>query len=105
MTSFIDLFSNLPDPRVERTRRHKLIDILVITIAAVLSGCDDWNEIELYGHSKEEWLRQFLELPEGIPSHDTFNRVFRLLDPVQFSRCFLAWMQGAAAGRAGAGGP
>lgn len=63
MPSFINFFGLLPDPRINRNRRHKLIDILVITIAAVLSGCDDWNEIELYGHSKEEWLRTFLELP------------------------------------------
>ena len=82
MSSFIDFFDSLSDPRVERTRKHKLIDILVITIAAVISGCDDWNEIELYGNSKLEWLKGFLKLPEGIPSHDTFNRVFAMLDRI-----------------------
>jgi hypothetical protein len=61
---------------------------LVITIAAVLSGCDDWNEIELYGNSKEEWLKTFLELPGGIPSHDTFNRVFAMLDLKNFKNDF-----------------
>ncbi len=66
MSSFIDFFDSLSDPLVERTRKHQLIDILVITIAAVISGCDDWNEIELYGNSKIEWLKGFLQLPEGI---------------------------------------
>jgi predicted transposase YbfD/YdcC len=96
MSSFFEHFASLPDPRVERTRLHKLSDILFITMAAVLSGCDDWNEIELYGESKEEWLRNYLELPSGIPSHDTFNRVFSLLDPEALRECFLSWVQEVA---------
>jgi hypothetical protein len=73
MSSFFEHFDILADPRVERTKLHKLSDILFITIAAVLSGCEDWNEIELYAETKEEWLRKYLELPNGIPSHDTWG--------------------------------
>lgn len=96
MASFLEHFDALPDPRVERTKLHKLSDILFITIAAVLSGCDDWNEIELYGETKEEWLRKYLELANGIPSHDTFNRVFSLLDPEALRQCFLSWVESIA---------
>lgn len=96
MASFFEHFVNLPDPRLERSKLHKLSDILFITMAAVLSGCDDWNEIELYGQTKEEWLRGYLELPNGIPSHDTFNRVFSLLDPSALQACFLSWVQDIA---------
>ena len=93
MSSFFEHFETLPDPRAERTKLHKLSDILFITIAAVLSGCDDWNEIELYGETKQEWLKKYLELPNGIPWHDTFNRVFSLLDPEALRECFLRWVE------------
>lgn len=96
MSSFFEHFETLPDPRIERTRRHNLSDILFITIAAVLSGCDDWNEIELYGETKEPWLRKYLELAGGIPSHDTFNRVFSLLEPDALRECFLSWIEQVA---------
>jgi predicted transposase YbfD/YdcC len=96
MASFFEHFDSLTDPRIDRTKLHKLSDILFITIAAVLSGCEDWNEIELYGQSKEEWLRKYLELPNGIPSHDTFNRVFSLLDPEALRQCFLSWVHEVA---------
>jgi predicted transposase YbfD/YdcC len=85
-------FSELDDPRVQRTQRHKLIDILVIAICAVICGGDDYVAMEDFGKAKEKWLRQYLELPNGIPSHDTFWRVFEALDPEQFQACFLAWM-------------
>ena len=88
-----DHFSELEDPRIERTKRHKLIDIITITICAVISNADGWTEIERYGKSKYKWLKKFLELPNGIPSHDTFARVFALLNPEQLQQCFLKWVE------------
>ncbi len=75
-TGLLSYFSEMKDPRVERTRYHNLNDIIFIAIAAVLSGAESWNEIECYGEMKEDWLKNILELPNGIPSHDTFNRLF-----------------------------
>ena len=77
---------NVIDPRVDRSRRHKLVDILVIALCGFLAGCEGWVDVELFGISKRKWLEKFLELPNGIPSHDTFGRVFALLQPqlVQF---------------------
>lgn len=69
----------MKDPRVERTRYHNLNDIIFIAIAAVLSGAESWNEIEFYGEMKQEWLKEVLELPNGIPSHDTFNNLSSII--------------------------
>lgn len=85
-------FRGLPDPRVRRTRRHALEDILVITLCAVICGADDWVSIAHFGHAKRTWLRRFLALSHGIPSHDTFGRVFAALDPEAFKTAFLAWV-------------
>jgi predicted transposase YbfD/YdcC len=85
-------FGDLTDPRIDRTKLHKLLDILVIAICAVIAGADNWEDIEEFGQARIEWLRTFLELPNGIPSHDTFTRVFARLDPEQFQACFLRWM-------------
>ena len=90
------IFGDVEDPRMERTKLHLLPDILAITLCAVICGADTWMEIELFGQSKLEWLRTFLALPHGIPSHDTFGRVFARLDPEQLERCFAAWMQALA---------
>ena len=93
MTSFIEQFGDVPDPRVDRTKKHKLIDILFITMAAVICGCDEWEEIELYGQKKELWLRKYLELPNGIPSHDTINRTISLLNPKVLQERFIEWVK------------
>src|SRR5689334_19281413 len=92
MTTISVYFADLPDPRVERCKHHKLLDIVTIAICAVISNADGWTDIEAYGRAKEIFLRQFLERPSGIPSHDTFARVFAKLDPVAFQRCFVRWI-------------
>jgi predicted transposase YbfD/YdcC len=88
---FLRFFDDLPDPR-GRNKIHRLGDLIVIAVMAVICGADGWAEVELFGQTKQQWLATFLELPDGIPSHDTFGRVFALLDPEAFERCFLAWM-------------
>src|SRR5258708_24473317 len=90
---FEDYFGELPDPRVERTKRHKLLDIVAIAMCGVICGADNWVEIEEFGLIREEWLRGILELPNGIPSHDTFGRVFARLDAEAFRRSFMAWVR------------
>jgi len=86
-------FQSLEDKRRGAGKRHKLIDILTIAICGIICGADDWSGIEAYGQAKEEWLKGFLELPHGIPSHDTFGRVFSWLDPGAFETSFLSWVQ------------
>jgi len=88
-----DHFSCVKDPRMERTKDHPLVNIIVIAICAVICGADTWVDIENFGKAKQEWLGEFLDLTNGIPSHDTFGRVFRLLDPEQFQRGFVSWIQ------------
>ena len=84
------------DPRIERTKLHQLIDVITIAICAVICGADSWVAIETYGQAKKEWLKRFLELPNGIPSHDTFARIFSLIDPQNFQECFVSWMKSVA---------
>ena len=87
----LEQFSALEDPRVIGRVDHRLIDILVIAVCAVIACAESWDDIALYGRSKEAWLKTFLALPNGIPSHDTFRRVFMLIDPDTFETCFAAW--------------
>ena len=96
-SALIAHFETLTDPRVERTRAHKLLDMIAIALCAVICGADGWVDVENFGKAKNTWLTAFLELPNGIPSHDTFGRVFARLDPEQFRACFAAWMGEVAA--------
>src|SRR5512135_866405 len=89
-------FADLLDPRGERSRRHELLDIIGIAIGAVISGAESWTAVEAYGHAKHDWLKTFLGLPNGIPSHDTFRRVFCVLDPEAFQRSFADWVAAMA---------
>ncbi len=91
--SLVECFADLPDPRAEWNRCHKLIDIITIAFCAVLCGAEHWTEVERFGKIRAHWLRTFLELPGGIPSHDTFGEVFGRLDPDAFCDCFLAWIR------------
>ena len=92
----VEHFSALEDPRCAGKVDHRLIDILVIAVCAVIACAESWDDIALYGRNKLGWLRSFLTLANGIPSHDTFRRVFMLIDPDAFEACFSAWAQSFA---------
>ena len=91
--AILEYFQEVTDPRIERQKLHQLLDIIVIAICAVICGADTWVDVEPFGQSKLAWQKSFLELPNGIPSHDTFGRVFGLLDPVEFQTGFRRWVQ------------
>jgi hypothetical protein len=91
--SLVEHFKNLVDPRVNRTQAHDPIDILVIAVCTLLRAGESFHDREEFGRAKREWFQTFLSLRHGIPSHDTFNRVFAAIDPQQFLDCFLRWTQ------------
>ena len=91
--TFLQHFQSIEDPRLNNhNQRHELLDILVIAILATICGADSWTEVSEFGQAKEDWLKTFLKLPHGIPSHDTFGRVFSLIDPEEFETCFIDWI-------------
>jgi predicted transposase YbfD/YdcC len=89
-------FRSLPDPRVVGRSRHLLVDIVVLALCGVIANCDDWPDIALFAQKRLAWFKRFLKLPHGVPSHDTFERVFAALDPRAFERCCLAWLREVA---------
>lgn len=92
--SLADAFIVVRDPRIDRTKKHKLIDILIITLCATICGVEGWEEIEIFAEEREDWLRGFLELPNGIPSHDTMYRVFSRLNPKELNAALIRWTEG-----------
>jgi len=96
MSGIMDYFGKIPDPRIERRKLHKLYDIIFITITAAICGIENWEDVEEFGEIRYDWLKTVLELPNGIPSHDTFNRVFSLIDPKALEQCFTQWVQSVA---------
>ena len=94
--NLVESFSQIDDPRSDSGKRHDLMEVISIAICAVICGAEGWADVELFGRSKHDWLKRFLKLPNGIPSHDTFGRVFSLIDPHQFQRCFVDWVKGVS---------
>jgi hypothetical protein len=91
-SSFISIFNDLDDPRLDRKKKHLLIDVLVIALCGVLCGADSLEGMEDVAYAKQDWLKHFLQLPHGIPSYNTIAGVFSLIDPQHFQKCFIRWV-------------
>ncbi len=91
--NFFDYFITIYDPRQDEKVKHKLIDVVFIVVCAAICNCNDWQDIEIWANSREDWLRRYLELPNGIPSQYTYQRVFDVIDPKHFTKCFTQWMK------------
>src|SRR3954454_7741634 len=102
LEALISQFARIEDPRCDWRVEHKLIDVLVIAVCAVIGEAESFEDIALYGRCKRDWLQRFLELRGGIPSHDTFRRVLMLIDPERFEGCFLDWVRSVFRPDAGA---
>src|SRR5438876_11661541 len=98
---FAPFFVNLTDPRLNRSKRHTLLDIIIVAVCATLGNANGWADIERFGKTKLDFFRRFLDLPNGIPSHDTFGRVFALLDPAPLMACIQQWLDALATAVAG----
>ena len=90
-SSLLNHCENLEDPRDHRARRHELRNVIFIALRAIAGGADSWPDVEMFGRSKREWFENLLDLPHGIPSHDTFRKVFSMLNPERFQECFSEW--------------
>jgi hypothetical protein len=99
--SLVECLSVVEDPRIDRTKAHSLLDILVLSVLAVLCGAEGWEDIELFGKIRMSWLRKFIKLNNGVPSHDTISRVFRLIEPDAFHEAFLEWVRSLDLGSEG----
>ena len=101
--SFQEHFATLTDPRCPQapTSRHRLMDILILAVCAVIGGAEGWEDIEEYGKAQAEWFADLLDLPHGMPGHDTFRRVLSRLDPEELTQCFIAWTQALSEGSGG----
>src|SRR5436853_6104333 len=94
--SLLDSLSQVPDPRLDRTKLHQLVELLVIAVCATICAAETWEEIAEFGQAKQSWFKKFLALPNGIPSHDTFRRVFLRISPKKFQEAFLVWVRSVA---------
>lgn len=91
--TILEHFSHVTDPRMDRTKLHQLMDIITIAICAILCGANTWVDVALFGEKREQWLKTFLELPNGIPSHDTFGTVFAMINAEEFTQGFVSWVR------------